>query len=73
MCSNILFQNKGFFWFPERWLYSMFRVLNIKITIQNQREDGINFSLTVETTWSPLPKIVYCTKLLKEFLCTLFL
>lgn len=41
---------------------------NIEITAQNQREDGN--SSKVETTWGPLAKIVYCTKLLKESLCT---
>lgn len=64
--NNAVFRNEIFF--PLKVAMQHIQDPNIEITAQNQREDGN--SSKVETTWGPLAKIVYCTKLLKESLCT---
>lgn len=66
MHNNVVFQNKIFF--SLKLAIQHIQDPNLEIIAQNQREDGNSFE--VETTWGPLAKIVYCTKLLKESLCT---
>lgn len=64
--DNVVFQNKILF--PLKGGYTAYSGSQHKNNCPKPK--GKCKSFKVETTWGPLAKIVYCTKLLKESLCT---